>query len=54
MIAPDNIHTERCELCADPVTFCACWRCAECETLHVDGADAMESETGEMVCLDCF
>jgi len=45
---------EPCELCEEPETLCTCWRCMDCETLHVDDADAMESDTGEMVCLGCW
>lgn len=45
---------EPCELCEEPETLCTCWRCMDCETLHVDDDDAMESDTGEMVCPECW
>lgn len=48
------METEVCELCAEQVTYCSCWRCMECEELQEGDADGMESETGEMVCLTCW
>lgn len=45
---------EPCERCEEPETLCTCWRCVECETLHLDHDAAMESDTGEMVCLACW
>lgn len=49
-----EMETEVCELCAEQVTYCSCWRCMECEELQEGDADGMESETGEMVCLTCW
>lgn len=45
---------ETCTLCSEPVRDCLCWRCMDCETLHPNDADGWESDTGEMVCSDCW
>jgi hypothetical protein len=53
-IHPSWMVDDLCEVCGDEERACMCWRCMECETLFADHVDAMESDTGEMVCLGCF
>lgn len=47
------MSTEICEICDESIDYCACWRCMECEQLFPDNAEGAESDTGELVCLDC-
>ena len=49
-----EIDMEVCALCRETLRDCLCWRCMDCETLQWDDADYYESDTGEMVCADCW
>jgi len=44
---------DTCGLCDETVNTCTCWRCMECETMHVDSEESMEDDAGEVICAAC-
>lgn len=48
-----DIDDEICGLCREKINFCPCWRCMECEQLHVWADESTENDDGEQICLEC-
>ncbi|MEY2957694.1 MAG: hypothetical protein RLZZ01_262 [Actinomycetota bacterium] len=52
-------RTETCEVCADRVIFCTCWRCDECAELFPEDEQPYDSVTMfaepllETICATC-
>jgi hypothetical protein len=45
---------ETCDICEDPVDYCTCWRCMECEELFAEGeSEPTLNDEGELFCDDC-
>lgn len=50
----DFAAAEKCTLCAEPVTYCTCWRCMTCGELFTENAPVNFDQDGELTCRSCI